>query len=526
MVKKLTYDFVKEQFEKEGYTLLSKEYKNNYTKLEYVCFKGHQHDIVWKNWQRGDRCPYCAGNVIFTYEFVKEGFEKEGYTLLSKEYVNAHSKLSYICPNGHQSSITWRSWQNNNRCSHCVGNAKLTIDVVKESFENLGYTLLDKSYINNNTKLTIICPKGHKYKTTWANWQSGYKCPHCAGNVRLTIEFVKEQFEKEGYTLLSTKYINAHTKLKYKCLNGHEHRINWSNWFLGKRCPYCVGLARLKYEDVKASFEAEGYILLSKEYINARIPLKYICPNGHSYNTTWSSWQQGQRCPYCAGNAKPTIEFIRSEFKTEGYTLLSNIYKNNKTKLDYICPNNHKHFINWSNWVIGKRCPHCAGNVKLTIDFVREQFEKEGYALLSKEYINNSTKLEYRCPYKHQHSITWGDWRNGYRCPTCWNTRRFGEGHWNWKGGKSLEPYCEVWRDQEYKQDIRERDGNACLNPYCYGNGGVLSIHHIDYNKKNCHPSNLITVCRSCNLRANHDREWHEAWYKAIMYRRYNYDYN
>lgn len=38
---------------------------------------------------------------------------------------------------------------------------------------------------------------------------------------KLTFEFVKEQFEKEGYKLLSTEYENAHTKLKVRCNKGH-----------------------------------------------------------------------------------------------------------------------------------------------------------------------------------------------------------------------------------------------------------------------------------------------------------------
>jgi hypothetical protein len=32
---------------------------------------------------------------------------------------------------------------------------------------------------------------------------------------KITYEFVKSQFEKEGYELLSNKYITAHTKLEY-----------------------------------------------------------------------------------------------------------------------------------------------------------------------------------------------------------------------------------------------------------------------------------------------------------------------
>lgn len=40
MVKKHTYEFVKEQFEKEGYVLLSEEYKDSNTLLLYRCPNG------------------------------------------------------------------------------------------------------------------------------------------------------------------------------------------------------------------------------------------------------------------------------------------------------------------------------------------------------------------------------------------------------------------------------------------------------------------------------------------------------
>jgi hypothetical protein len=96
-----------------------------------------------------------------------------------------------------------------------------------------------------------------------------------------------------------------------------------------------------------------------------------------------------------------------------------------------------------------------------------------------------------------------------------------GELHWNWKGGISCEPYCEQWSDKEYKESIKERDGYKCLNPECDKNNHILCIHHIDYNKKNCHPLNLITVCISCNAKANYNRKWHKSWYQAIIERRY-----
>lgn len=99
--------------------------------------------------------------------------------------------------------------------------------------------------------------------------------------------------------------------------------------------------------------------------------------------------------------------------------------------------------------------------------------------------------------------------------------KKMGENNWNWKGGIACEPYCEQWLDKEYKKSIMERDGNVCLNPECNKTSKNTCLHHIDYNKKNCHPLNLITICISCNSKANKNRRWHREWYKAIINKRY-----
>jgi len=96
-----------------------------------------------------------------------------------------------------------------------------------------------------------------------------------------------------------------------------------------------------------------------------------------------------------------------------------------------------------------------------------------------------------------------------------------GDRHWNWRGGIDCEPYCDAWADSEYKESIKKRDGYMCLNPECNKITNTLCIHHIDYIKKNCHPFNLITICISCNVKANQNREWHKEWYRAIIERRY-----
>lgn len=81
----------------------------------------------------------------------------------------------------------------------------------------------------------------------------------------------------------------------------------------------------------------------------------------------------------------------------------------------------------------------------------------------------------------------------------------------NWKGGKSFEPYPLGWR-KTFKEQIRYRDGYKCQ-----GCGipeveckNKLHVHHIDYDKQNLDINNLISLCASCHMKTNYNREYWE----------------
>ena len=101
-----------------------------------------------------------------------------------------------------------------------------------------------------------------------------------------------------------------------------------------------------------------------------------------------------------------------------------------------------------------------------------------------------------------------------------WSIQRSGPGNSNWKGGISIEPYCAIWADGEYKKSIFERDNYKCQNHDCWGTSNRMCLHHIDYDKKNCHPWNLITLCYSCNSRANFNRGWWQEYYNDVIRKR------
>jgi len=282
-----------------------------------------------------------------------------------------------------------------------------------------------------------------------------------------------------------------------------------------------MGRHKPSFDTVVEDFDRAGYTVLSDRYINNTSKLNYKCPEGHIHSVSWNSWKGGTRCGVCFGAHKKEYNDVKVLFEKEGYTLVSKDYTNAWTKLIYICPNQHEHRANLHSWMAGKRCPFCSRNAKKSLEDVEHILHKSNYVLLSTEYKNAFSPIVFECDRGHIGTTTWHRLDTiGAKCNECRKTNLLGHGNPNWKGGISCEPYCQDWT-KEYKEDIKMRDGNKCLNPYCNTFKNKLVIHHIDYNKKNCHLSNLITVCNSCNSKANTDREWHEAWYSAIIKNRY-----
>ena len=91
-----------------------------------------------------------------------------------------------------------------------------------------------------------------------------------------------------------------------------------------------------------------------------------------------------------------------------------------------------------------------------------------------------------------------------------------GENGFNWRGGISKEPYSFDFNDK-LKEQIRKRDNYTCQKCGNKSNGRKLSIHHIDYQKKNTNPTNLIALCVSCNSKVNANREHWTNYFQETM---------
>lgn len=91
-----------------------------------------------------------------------------------------------------------------------------------------------------------------------------------------------------------------------------------------------------------------------------------------------------------------------------------------------------------------------------------------------------------------------------------------GEKHPMWKGGISRMSYSEHWT-KTLKRSIRERDNYMCRlcgNPQT---DIAHDVHHIDYDKKNSDPKNLVTLCKSCHMKTNVDRHKWQKFFQTLF---------
>ena len=90
-----------------------------------------------------------------------------------------------------------------------------------------------------------------------------------------------------------------------------------------------------------------------------------------------------------------------------------------------------------------------------------------------------------------------------------------GNKHPDWQGGKSFEPYGLEF-NEDLKEVIRNRDRRKCqiCEKTELENKVKLSVHHIDYDKRNNNPNNLISLCNHCHTKTNFRRDYWINYFK------------
>lgn len=118
-----------------------------------------------------------------TYEYVRDSLKKLGYDLVTQTYQNANQKLAVICQNKHKRLTTFqRIAYKKPKCAKCDGiDRRLHIEEIRNIFTKEKYSLLSTVYINAHQKLSVLCPAGHEWNINVNKFKNrGDRCPECS----------------------------------------------------------------------------------------------------------------------------------------------------------------------------------------------------------------------------------------------------------------------------------------------------------------------------------------------------------
>jgi len=176
--------------------------------------------------------------------------------VISFDYKNNRTKICFLCAKGHIFETTFfsiktmLSWCPACALKESADRSRLSLSEVKDKILILhpNCTILDISqYKNVQSKLSIICEEGHSFSAPFCDIQRDHWCPLCANkrsseSKKYTFCEVTEIIKKlhPNCQIIEKEYIDGSHPMKIICENEHNFRIkfhsvlNNNNW-----CKFC-----------------------------------------------------------------------------------------------------------------------------------------------------------------------------------------------------------------------------------------------------------------------------------------------
>lgn len=194
------------------------------------------------------------------------------------------------------------------------------------------------NYINNRTKVCIICPEHGEFQQTPDKHLRGQGCPKCCRKNKkyTTDEFIEQAIKIHGnlYDYSETIYgKNKKEKVKIICPKHGPFLITPESHLQGSGCKYCTVGEVFNTEDFinKAkNIHKNKYIYDKTIFTGAFNKVIITCPQHGDFLQTPHKHIQGHGCPECA-------KLFRKK-ETELYNILKSVFKENDIIHSYYNP--------------------------------------------------------------------------------------------------------------------------------------------------------------------------------------------
>lgn len=393
-----------------------------------------------------------------------------------------------------------------------------TLDLIRKECERHGFILLSKEYVNAKTKLDIICSCGRKNSTVIQSIRDGITCRKCGTEkvkekLRLSYDFVKQYFKEQGCTLLSKTYNKNSEKLKYICVCGNIREMSFSHFQNGKRCKTCAGLERLTLDTVKERFKKSGVKLLTEELQDADQIFEYLCGCGRIGTISQYALRENQCCQEChfenmSRDRRHSVDYIRKEFSERGCELLENEYTNNSIPLKFRCVCGTISTITYTSFKRGSLCAEVCRREKISekrripYEYYEKFFLSKGCVLLTEKIDSIKEPLLFTCHCGEEDIKGFYNFKERSGCRKCTRPKRY-----VYIPEEERIVTRQIDGYSQWRNSVLERDGFKCI---CCESQEDLTAHHMDGYKwcieRRVDVSNGKTLC------AIHHRMFHSIF--------------
>lgn len=171
-------------------------------------------------------------------------------------------------------------------------------------------------------------------------------------------------------------------------------------------------------QDMQKLAEERGGKCLSDKFVNMNARLSWECSVGHIWESIPSIIvYRNSWCSRCSGKRK-TIDDMYNLAEKRGGKCLSKNYVNSSTKLEWKCSDNHQWEATPDSIRDGAWCPHCSGRRKTIKDMFELAANNNGKCL-SEKYINDNVKLKWKCKNNHVWETRPSSIIQGHWCSIC-----------------------------------------------------------------------------------------------------------
>ena len=258
-------------------------------------------------------------------EFIKKAKElhENKYDYSNVEYVNSHTKVNIVCPkHGNFLQLPYVHLSGHG-CPECanelIGNLKRKnkCEFIKEAEDIFGkkYDYSKVNYINNSTKICVVCPEHGAFFVRPNDFLRGHACPKCGYEIvsfklkKDTEKFVQDAIKKHGYKYDYSKvtYVDNENEVCIICPEHGEFWLKPHRHLSGQGCKECIKrekqkkLSLTKNEFIEKACKVHGgkydYSKVVYEKSNKKVCI--ICPEHGEFWQTPNSHLNGHGCPKC-----------------------------------------------------------------------------------------------------------------------------------------------------------------------------------------------------------------------------------